>query len=672
MRKVYRADLMTQNAKNRRRRKMSALISFGAIFATILIACFAIFNYLFGDLPRVNSKQELWTLGRPVSFEIVDKNGATIAMRGPRFGRAVSIDALPAHVLKAFLAIEDARFFEHSGVDFWGIARAIIENVSAGHTAQGASTITQQLVKNVYLSPKQTFKRKFQEIIIAWKIDKKFTKKEILEVYLNRIYFGQNSYGIDAAAWHYYSKKPQDLTLGEAAMLAGLPKAPARLSLDLNAKAAIDRRSLVLQRMYAAGFISQELAQKTAQEPVILNISLEPDEGEMAYAIDMAQKEIEEIEPKIAPDRIARLTIDTALQDFAVNAINEGIEAAGANSGITQGALIAIDKNGRILAIVGGRKYKESQFNRVVQAKRQPGSTFKPIVYAAALEAGMNPHTIKIDKPMNISGWKPKNFGGTYAGKVTLSSALTRSINTVAVQIASEIGVTKLIQTANRLGIYSNLPKHLSIALGAGEVTLLDMVRAYATFANDGVRLEPYLIERIDTTRGTIAYQRTSHLPTQVYDPVKARQMTAMLSDVIALGTGKRAQLINGRESAGKTGTSQNFRDAWFIGYTADIICGVWVGNDEFKPMRNISGGTIPALIWSRFMNKAHEGMELKPLPTVDEINRPDNRTLALFYQNLAQLFEAAGASSLEPLGQEKKNYLKKPVNNIEQNNISP
>ncbi|MBN8649227.1 MAG: hypothetical protein J0L55_14835 [Caulobacterales bacterium] len=446
----------------------------------------------------------------------------------------------------------------------------------------------------------------------------------------------------------------------------------ARGEVLLNAKSAIDRRALVLQRMVDAGFINQDLAHKTASEAVILNISPEPNEGELAYAIDMAQKEIENIEPKIAPDRIARLTIDTALQEIAVNAINKGIDAAGANSGITQGALIAIDKNGRILAIVGGRKYKDSQFNRVVQAKRQPGSTFKPIVYAAALEAGMNPHTIKIDKPISINGWKPRNYGGNYAGKVTLSSALTRSINTVAVQIASEVGITKLIQTANRLGIYSELPKHLSIALGAGEVTLLDMVRAYATFANDGVRLEPYLIERVDTTRGTIAYQRPSHLPTQVYDPVRARQMTAMLSDVVALGTGKRAQLKSGREAAGKTGTSQNFRDAWFIGYTADIICGVWVGNDEFKPMRNISGGTIPAIIWSDFMNEAHNGLPLSPLPTVDEINRPDNRTLALFYQNLAQLFEAAGGGSLKPLGQEKRNYMPKPVNKIEQSQINP
>lgn len=666
MKKIYRADLMTKKSKHRKQKQMFAALGIGTFLGAIAFILIITFSYFFGDLPKVNSKQELWTLGRPVSFEIVDKNGATIAMRGPRFGRAVSIDIMPAHVINAFLAIEDARFFEHSGIDFLGIIRAIVENIAAGHTVQGASTITQQLVKNVYLSPKQTMKRKIQEMILAWKIDNKFTKKEILEVYLNRIYFGQNAYGIDAAAWHYYSKKPQNLTLGEASMLAGLPKAPGRLSLDLTAKAAIDRRVLVLQRMVDAGFISQALAHQTASEPVSLNISIEPNEGELAYAIDMAQKEIDGIDPKIAPDRIARLTIDPELQEFAVKAINDGINAAGPNSGVTQAALIAIDKNGRILAIVGGKSYKESQFNRVVQAKRQPGSTFKPVVYAAALEAGMNPNTIMIDKPVSINGWQPKNFGGNYAGKVTLSSALTRSINTVAVQIASQIGVNKLIQTANRLGIYSELPRHLSIALGAGEVTLLDMTRAYGTLANDGVRIEPFLIERVDTTRGTIAYQHPSHLPTQVYDPMRARQMTAMLSDVVAVGTGKRAQLAKGREVAGKTGTSQSYRDAWFIGYSADIICGVWVGNDEFKPMRNVSGGTIPALIWSRFMNKAHENLPLTPLPTVDEINRPDNRTLALFYQNLAQLFEAAGGSSLKPLGQEKKNYPQKPAPVIE------
>lgn len=659
MKKAYRADLMTDKAKARQKKQMVLGLSMGAILGGFAFFSIVTFNYFFGDLPKINSEQELWVANRPTSFEVVDKDGNTIAYRGPRFGRKVSIDTLPKHVIQAFLAVEDARFFEHSGVDFWGVARAAFENLIAGHTVQGASTITQQLVKNVYLSPKQTFKRKIQEMVLAWQIDNKYPKKEILEVYLNRIYFGQNAYGLEAATWHYFSKRPQELSLAQAAMLAGLPKAPGRLSLDLNSPASIERQHVVLSRMVAAGFITQDIANQAMQEPIVVQTTPDPDEGELAYAIDMAQKEIEGLETKIAPDRIARLTIDPKINQLAVDAINYGIKIAGPNSGVTQAALIAFDKKGRILAIAGGRAYKDSQFNRVTQARRQPGSTFKPIVYAAALEAGMTPNTIREDKPVVYDGWRPKNFGNSYAGKVTLSSALTRSINTVAVEIAAEIGIDKLIQTAGRLGIYSKLPRHLSISLGAGEVTLMDMARAYGTLANDGVRIEPYLIERVDTTRNTIAYERQSHVPTQVYDPMKARQMTAMLSDVVAVGTGKRAQLSNGREAAGKTGTSQNFRDAWFIGYTADIICGVWVGNDEFKPMQNISGGTVPAIIWAKFMNEAHEGLPNRPLPTIYDVNRPDNRTMAQFYQNLADMFEAAGGNVLKPLGTQAQNAVK-------------
>ncbi len=651
---VYRADLMEAKRRKNVRMQLLSILFWGLLWGCMIGGGILGFNYLFGDMPSVSSEQELWVSNRPSSLEVVDSQGRTIALRGPRFGRRVPIDELPARVITPFLAVEDARFFEHKGVDFVGVGRALVKNIAAGHTVQGASTITQQLVKNVFLNPHQTIKRKAQEMVLAWQIDSKFPKKKILEVYLNRIYFGNNAYGIDAAAWRYFSKKPQELTLGEAAMLAGLPKAPGRLSIDITAKPALDRRAVVLQRMVDAHFITPQLAADVAKEPVVVKTTPDPDEGELAYAVDMAAKEIDTLDPPISPDRIARITIDPRIQQDAVETIQK-ILAKNAGSGVNQAALIAIDKQGRILAIVGGRSYKQSQFNRVTQAKRQPGSTFKPLVYAAALEMGMTPNTIKEDKPININGWKPQNFGKTYSGKVTLSTALTKSINTVAVELAVQIGIDRVIGTAQRLGIESQLPKHPSIALGAGEVTLMDMTRAYATLANDGVRVEPYLIERVDTTRNTIAYERKSHAPTQVYDPLKARQMTAMLGDVIAFGTGHRAQLANGREAAGKTGTSQNFRDAWFVGYTADIICGVWVGNDEFKPMNGVSGGTLPAIIWSEFMNKAHEGMPLNPLPTIDDLNRPDSQTMAMFYENLAQFFSSAGGESLGALGQERK-----------------
>jgi penicillin-binding protein 1A len=596
-------------------------------------------------------KQPLLSANRQPSMEIVDSLGQTVALRGPRYGRRVSIDDMPAHVLQAFLAVEDARFFEHGGIDMWAIARAVGENLLAGQTVQGASTITQQLVKNVYLSPEQTFKRKLQEMILAAKIDSTFSKKQILEIYLNRIYFGQNAYGIDAASWRYFSKRPSQLSLSEAAMLAGLPKAPGRLAIDLTAPPARARRAIVLQRMVDAGFITQGVAFAAMQTPVVLTVPPEPVEGEMAYAIDMAQKETAQLGKDVAPDRIFRLTVDANLQAQAVAAVQKFVgDGADPKLGARQAALVAMDRQGRILAIVGGRSYAESQYNRATMAKRQPGSSFKPFVYAAALEAGLTPKTVRVDRPVSFGGWRPKNFGGGYSGAMTLSTALTRSINTIAAQLASEVGIDKLRVVARRLGIDSPLPRNLSIALGAGEVTLYDMTRAYATLANDGVRVDPFLVERIDTTRGTVAFQRKDKAPVQVYEPLRARQMTAMLADVVAFGTGKRARLPDGREAAGKTGTSQNYRDAWFVGYTADIICGVWVGNDAFKPMNGVTGGTVPALIWADFMTAAHAGKPLSPLPTLDDLNRPNDRTIAAFYESLADMFAAAGGANLAAL----------------------
>jgi penicillin-binding protein 1A len=653
----YRADLEERRAKINSRRNWVLTVIAGTFLGLIVIAGYGIWNYFLGDLPKVTTAEQVWTANRQPSMEIVNSQGETVALRGPRYGRRVPIDAIPAQVLQAFLAVEDARFFEHGGVDFWAVMRAIVENVTAGETVQGASTITQQLVKNVYLSSDQTFKRKLQEVILASQIDSKLTKKQILEIYLNRIYFGQNAYGIDAASWRYFSKRPNQLTLAEAAMLAGLPKAPGRLAIDLTAKPAVDRRSVVLQRMVTAGFISQGTANAAMLEPVVLTVPPEPPEGEMAYAIDMAQKEIGSLGKDVAPDRIIRLTLDTQMQAQAVAAVQRMVgDGTGTRPGITQAALVAMDRQGRILAIVGGRSYAESQYNRATMAKRQPGSSFKPFVYAAALEAGMTPNTVRVDKPVSFGGWRPKNFGGGYSGAMTLSTALTRSVNTIAVQLANEVGIDRLILIARRLGVDSPLPRNLSISLGAGEVTLYDMTRAYATLANDGVRVDPFLIERIDTTRGTIAFQRKNAAPVQVYEPLRARQMTAMLADVVAFGTGKRAKLPGGREAAGKTGTSQNYRDAWFVGYTADIICGVWVGNDGFKPMNGVTGGTMPALIWEDFMAAAHEGKPLSPLPTLDELNRPNNNTIATFYDGLAALFAASGGETLATLPDQRRN----------------
>ncbi len=649
MQGVFRADLLERKAKIRTYRMRLLTILAVSVIALVCLTTYATWRHFFSDLPKIASSEEIWTANRRASLEMLDANGETITIRGPRYGRKVSVDALPAHVLQAFLAVEDARFFDHDGVDLWSIGRAVFENMTAGQTVQGASTITQQLVKNVYLSPEQTFKRKLQEMVLAWQIDSRLTKKQILEIYLNRIYFGQNAYGIDAAAWRFFSKHPSKLSLAEAAMLAGLPKAPGRLAMDLTAAPAIERRTVVLHRMVVAGFITQTQAQATMREPVTLSVTPDIPEGQMGYVIDMAQREVESIGQQIAPDRIVRLTVDGKTQAAAVRSV-QALVGDGTGTGMTQAALIAVDRQGRILAIVGGRNYNESKYNRATMAKRQPGSSFKPFVFAAALEKGMTPDTIRVDKPISFGDWRPRNFNGSYSGAMSLSTALTRSINTIAVQLTSEVGIDRLIRLAQRLGVDSELPRNLTISLGAGEVTLLDMTRAYATLANDGVRVDPYLIERIDNTRGTVAFQRENKAPVQVYEPLHARQMTAMLADVVAFGTGRRARLPGGREAAGKTGTSQNFRDAWFVGYTADIICGVWVGNDSSSPMNGVTGGTLPALIWEDFMAAAHEGKPLSPLPTLDDLRRPSPTTLSTFYESLADLFAAAGGQDVAAL----------------------
>jgi penicillin-binding protein 1A len=647
---TYRADLEVVLAKQRSKRRLLISLGVGATLGTLGLVLFAGWVALFGDMPKINSKDEVWTANRAPSLEIVDRAGTTLALRGPRYGRRVSVDDLPAHVLQAFLAVEDARFFEHGGVDIWAVGRAVVENITAGRTVQGASTITQQLVKNVYLTPDQTFKRKLQEMVLAFQIDRSLTKSEILEVYLNRIYFGQNAYGLDAAAWRFFSKRAWDLTLPEAAMLAGLPKAPGRLATNIISEAAYSRRAVVLGRMVSAGFITRRQASEAASTPIVVNRTPDPVEGELGYAINLAGEEMAGLGAEVSPDRVARITIDPRMQAAAVAAVQSVLDRAGSGAGVSQAALVAMDRQGRILAIVGGKSFSQSQFNRATQARRQPGSTFKPFVYAAALEAGMSPSTVRVDRPVRFGNWRPRNFGGGYSGAMTLNSALTRSINTIAVTIASEVGVDKLLQVVRRLGISSELPRNLTIALGSGDVTLLEMTRAYATLANDGVRVDPFLIEQVDNTRGGIAYRRETEKPVQVYEPLKARQMTAMLANVVAFGTGVRGQLADGREAAAKTGTSQNHRDAWYVGYTADIICGVWIGNDDGTSMRGVTGGTVPAEIWRTFMNEAHAGMPLSPLPTLDDLARPSNTTIAGFYQSLADMLGAAAGSELEPV----------------------
>lgn len=633
----FRADLLEEEDRRTRDRARAWKLGVGATVLALFLGVWGVWTWLFAGMPRIPDKDALWVVNRAPAIEFTDAEGRTLAVRGPRYGRAVDARTLPPHVVRAFLAIEDARFYEHPGIDARAIGRALVENIEAGRTVQGGSTITQQIVKTIFLSPEQTYRRKVQEMRLAWEIERLLSKDEILSLYLNRIYFGANAYGVDAASRRYFGKSAADLTLGEAALLAGLPKAPSRLDPIGDPKAAEARMAVVLGAMVAAGFITPAQQAAALAEPPALAPPLNP-EGELAYVFDAAAERVRTIAPNAPPDLVVQLTVDPKLQAAAVTAVRSGV----GRSRVGQGALVALDREGAILALVGGTNYASSQFNRATQARRQPGSTFKPFVYAAALEAGMKPSTVRVDRPVNYAGWRPANFGGGYSGAMTLEQALVASVNTIPAQLAAEVKIETVAELAARLGVATPVKRNLSSALGASETTLLDLTTGYATLAAEGRRASPELFNRIETSRGELVYERPRARGAPVYDAAKAREMIEMMRQVVVAGTGRRAALP-GREAAGKTGTSQNFRDAWFVGFTTDITAGVWVGNDDFAPMDGVTGGRLPAEIWRSFMIAAHEGLPARDLPRPSSaFEGPTPEAMAAFYRDLARQFAVA------------------------------
>ncbi|MEM6556479.1 MAG: PBP1A family penicillin-binding protein, partial [Pseudomonadota bacterium] len=589
----------------------------------------------------------LWDANREPAIEYVDRNGKTIAIRGPRYGRAVKIDELPPHVPRAFIAAEDKRFYEHDGADTQAMARAAWSNVISGETVSGASTITQQLVKNLVLSPEQTLKRKAQEVRLARQLEEKLSKNEILELYLNRVYFGSGFYGLGAASRFYFDKDPKDLTLAEASLLATLPKAPSRLALDNNMEGARQRQTYVLTEMLQAGFITPESAQIALDADVA--IAPEPEQDpQFGFVLDAATERANELMPELPDDLVIKLTIDSELQTEISEALETRMtdEAEEAKAGQT--AAILMNRQGHVLAMYGGRDYLENQFNRALQARRQPGSAFKPFVYAAALEDGISPYDVRIDQPVTIDDWSPKNFTRAYMGPVTVSEALTDSLNTVAAILAQEATVESVIGVARRFGISADLQPFPSIALGSQEVTLWDLTRAYGPFMTGGRRVDPYLIETIETTRGDVVYERPDYDPAQVYDRELAETMTAMLAQVIRSGTGSAAT-IGGWPVAGKTGTSQSFRDAWFVGYSAEMLGGIWTGNDDDTPMNEVTGGGLPARLWADMMNIAHDGRSPSILRGANQLIEltPQQQARVGYYRDLGMAFTGLAGSSV-------------------------
>ena len=641
----YRADHMMEREQRQRRTLIIGASVTGVSLLGMLIAALMVWDWAFHDLPPApGSAAELWSVRLEPSVTVLDTHGDVLAVRGPLYARAISLEALPAYVPQAFLAIEDQRFYEHGGVDYRGVARALWVNLRTGHSAQGGSTITMQLVKNLILTPERTLRRKLQEIRIAWELEENLTKTEILELYLNRIYLGARAFGVEAAAHRYFSKPASDLTLAEAAMLAALPKAPSRLDPTVNLVAAQARAEQVLAAMLAAGFITEEArAEAVANPGVPVPASLDPQAGvTWGYVFDYAVLEAARLLPEDVPDLVIRTTIDPALTLAARDSIAGVLDSDGAAVNASEAAIVLLAPDGAIRAFAGGRDYATSQFNRAIQAQRQPGSAFKPIVFTAALEAGYDPSSAVWDEPVDLDGWEPENFSGGYRGLVTLQEALRRSINTVAAQVASDVGLGRIVETGHRLGLRSPLPELPAIALGAAEVNLLELTAAYSVFPRDGQRFDPWFIESIANSRGDILYEHAEARPAQAITPQVARSMSTMLQDVVLSGTGRRAILGGGRRAGGKTGTSQSFRDAWFIGFTADYTAGVWVGNDDDSPMTNVTGGGLPATIWQHYMTRVHQGLPVHALSAPAPRTRSEREErLAAYYSELSGAFDA-------------------------------
>ncbi len=581
-----------------------------------------VWKLAFADLPVIPDKAALWSLNRPPGVTFLDRQGDLLAVRGPRHGQSVALSQMPAYLPNAFLAAEDRRFYSHHGLDLTGMARALRADVGAHHVVQGGSTITQQVVRNIFLSPDQTLKRKVQEAILAWEIERRVSKTGILELYLNRIYFGDGAYGVEAAAQTYFGKPASRISLSEAALLAALPKAPSRLDPANDLDAAVDRSKVILGEMRQDGWITAaQQADAVAHPPVLA--PEKPVDGDFGYVLDLAASRARDLAQNRAPDLVVTLTVDPHLQTVASQVVRDGV-AQGRRLGANQAALVALGTDGAIRALVGGRDHRASAFDRATQALRQPGSAFKPFVYAAALEAGVKPEDLRNDRPVRFGGWSPVNYGGRFSGSVTVADALARSINTVAVRLAHQVGASKVAELAQRFGLTMIPAKpDLSVALGAYEVDLLDLTSAYQVFQQDGRRVEPYLISVITNAHGDVLYQHPSTPAPQVFDTQKNRLMVKMMQGVILHGTGQKADI--GRPAAGKTGTSQNWRDAWFVGFTPDWIAGVWVGDDRSRPMAKVAGGELPAQLWRRFMLAAHEGVTVSgfPQPQVEAAPSP-------------------------------------------------
>jgi penicillin-binding protein 1A len=576
----------------------------GAIFLVVFFAVFA------RDLPDTST---LYEVDRQPSITYLDRNGALIAVRGTQQAPPADIDSLPDYVPAAFVAIEDRRFYHHPGFDPVGMVRAMAANMKAGRVVQGGSTLTQQLAKNLFLSPDQNLKRKVQELMLAVWLEMKFSKKEILALYLNRVYFGAGAYGIEAASQRYFDKSAKNLTVGEAALLAGLMKAPSRYSPVSEKERAAARATVVLNEMVDAGVITPEQRAQAVVEPVRVSRTLASQHAQ--YFVDWLDKQIRELVGEPTEDMVVETTLDLTLQTAAERSVHRILTRDGSR-GVEQAALVALDGEGRVRAMIGGASYADSQFNRAVDARRQAGSAWKPFVYLTALESGYTPETRVVDQPIQIGNWSPKNYSGRFSGEMSLAQAVAQSTNTVAAGVADQIGRDNVARTARRLGITSRIGLEPAMALGAVEVSPLEMAQAYDAFSNGGRRVQAHGISRIRTEQGRVIYQRAAREQgaVQAITNPYLYYLNQMLRGVVTSGTGRSAA-ISGRDLAGKSGTTSDYKDAWFVGYTGGFVTAVWVGKDDNTAMRGVTGGSSPAAMWKGFMEAALPRLNAPAIP---------------------------------------------------------
>src|SRR6202158_1039047 len=624
-----------RKSRGRARSGLFRLFYWGAVLGLwAAIALVGVVIWVGAHLPAI---QALEIPKRPPTIQIVGLDGSVLATRGEMPGANVPLKDLPPYLPKAFIAIEDRRFYSHYGIDPVGLARAAVTNILHRGVSQGGSTLTQQLAKNLFLTQERTFQRKLQEAELALWLERKHSKAEILELYLNRVYFGSGAYGVEAASQRYFGKSAKNVTIAEAAMLAGLVKSPSRLAPNRNPEGAEQRAHTVLTAMAEAKFITEAQAQASIGHPSY-NVKA-VGAGTLNYVADWIGEVLDDLIGQIDQNIVVETSIDPKLQSVAEASIIDELAAKSVKFNVSQGALVAMTPDGAVRAMVGGRNYAESQYNRAVTAKRQPGSAFRPLLYLTAIESGLTPETIRQDGPLDVRGWKPENYGHEYFGAMTLTQALAMSLNTVAVRLGLEVGPKNVVRTAYRLGISSKLDANASIALGTSEVSLTELVGAYTPFANGGQGISPHVVTKIRNLEGKVLYTRSPDQLGQVIEPRNVAMMNTMMQETLLSGTARKAE-IPGWMAAGKTGTSQDFRDAWFIGYTANLVTGVWLGNDDNSPTRKATGGGLPVEVWTRFMRAAHEGVPVASLP---------GSQAGGFFSNLVQAASQAGSPASAP-----------------------